>query len=301
VPGALRTSPKEAGSRSPLAKFPLILSQKRTTRSSALKRIGPSHGRVFIASFARGLFLAVSLWNLPGSPVPEAMQVGDSTYRGIRYTACLVELPKDRLRLFWKDPAGRPFGNVSRLLEYLNGHGEQLLFATNAGMYEADLSPVGWYVEEGKELFPVNLRKGWGNFYLKPNGVFAWSQTRAWIGPSEEAPAQKGWVQWATQSGPLLVHHGRFHPALAPDSRSRHIRNGVGLLTDQKVLLVVTKDPVTLYELASLFRWGLRCKESLYLDGSICSLYAPSLGYCVQRGPMGPILALVAPGPSQAP
>ena len=50
--------------------------------------------------------------------------------------------------------------------------GAPLVFAMNAGMYHADRSPVGLYVEEGKTLRQANTRDGSGNFHLKPNGVF---------------------------------------------------------------------------------------------------------------------------------
>ena len=32
--------------------------------------------------------------------------------------------------------------------------------------------PVGLYVENGHELVHVNTKSGWGNFHLKPNGIF---------------------------------------------------------------------------------------------------------------------------------
>ena len=33
----------------------------------------------------------------------------------------------------------------------------------------------------------------------------------------------------ATQSGPLLIGNGKYNPALNPNSKSKHIRNGVGI------------------------------------------------------------------------
>ncbi len=42
----------------------------------------------------------------------------------------------------------------------------------NAGMYHEDLSPVGLYVEEGREQAILQTGGGEGNFFLKPNGVF---------------------------------------------------------------------------------------------------------------------------------
>jgi uncharacterized protein YigE (DUF2233 family) len=39
-------------------------------------------------------------------------------------------------------------------------------------MYHPDNSPVGLYVEEGRELVRVNTSAGPGNFHMRPNGVF---------------------------------------------------------------------------------------------------------------------------------
>jgi len=47
----------------------------------------------------------------------------------------------------------------------------------NAGMYEADQSPLGLFIVDGRVARPLNLRSGSGNFYLKPNGVF-WVDAR---------------------------------------------------------------------------------------------------------------------------
>ncbi|WP_174582913.1 phosphodiester glycosidase family protein [Candidatus Methylacidithermus pantelleriae] len=213
---------------------------------------------------------------------------------------CVVELSQDRLELFWKNPAGQPFGSFHSLFHYLEAQGKKVLFATNGGMYEPDLSPVGWYVEGGKELVKLNQRKGFGNFYLKPNGVLAWNRWQAWIGPSEEMEAKQADFLWATQSGPLLVHHGEITPAIPMHSRSRYIRNGVGLLDRHRVVFVITETPVTLYEFALIFRKNFSCREALYLDGSISSIYSLPLGIWKERGPMGPILAVWTPANTQS-
>ncbi len=42
----------------------------------------------------------------------------------------------------------------------------------NAGMFDDKLKPIGLYVENGELLKKLNRRNGYGNFHLKPNGVF---------------------------------------------------------------------------------------------------------------------------------
>jgi uncharacterized protein YigE (DUF2233 family) len=36
-------------------------------------------------------------------------------------------------------------------------------------MFDADLKPVGLYVEQGVELVHANIKSGKGNFHMKPN------------------------------------------------------------------------------------------------------------------------------------
>ena len=46
-------------------------------------------------------------------------------------------------------------------------------------MFDPALKPVGLYVEQGRQLVPVSTRSGYGNFHMKPNGVFYVSGDRA--------------------------------------------------------------------------------------------------------------------------
>ncbi|NNC25158.1 hypothetical protein HKX41_13550, partial [Salinisphaera sp. USBA-960] len=76
----------------------------------------------------------------------------------------------------------------------------------------------------------LNLRAGEGNFYLKPNGVFVLDRDdRPHVIEASRYPDLARGARLATQSGPLLVEGGRIHPALDPQSRSRHLRNGIGV------------------------------------------------------------------------
>jgi uncharacterized protein YigE (DUF2233 family) len=54
-----------------------------------------------------------------------------------------------------------------------------MLFATNAGMFDSNLKPVGLYVEQGRELVHANTKSGRGNFHMMPNGIFYISADRA--------------------------------------------------------------------------------------------------------------------------
>ena len=105
----------------------------------------------------------------------------------------------------------------------------------------------------------------------------------------------------ATQSGPLLVRGGQVHPAFDAGSKSRLLRNGVGVASPQTVVFVISEDPVNFYEFATLFRDRLHCPDALYLDGTISSLHASALGRDDSRTDLGPIIAVTAPSGRSSP
>ena len=131
---------------------------------------------------------------------------------------------------------------------------------------------------------------------MKPNGIFLVSATGPQVLESSEYQNLDLRVRLATQSGPLLLRHGQMHPAFNPHSTSRQIRNGVGVI-GSKVLFVISDEPVTFYELAAFFRDELQCRDALYLDGAISSMY--SAGHAGQRkrhdagADLGPMLGVL--------
>ena len=78
------------------------------------------------------------------------------------YTICEVDLAKHTVRLYWKQSDGTPYAHLSSLPRRPEDEAGRLLFATNAGMFDPALKPVGLYVEQGRELVPVNTRSGYG-------------------------------------------------------------------------------------------------------------------------------------------
>ncbi|RSZ57508.1 hypothetical protein HF313_26700 [Massilia atriviolacea] len=209
-----------------------------------------------------------------------------------RFTVVTVDPARQELRLFLTDETGQPFNSFARLQEWLQARKQRLVFAVNAGMYHPGFAPVGLHVEEGRELAPLNLADGKGNFFLKPNGVFMLGKGGPQVLASSAYPARASGVRLATQSGPMLVIDGQLHPRFDPDSPSRYVRNGVGV-ADGKAIFVISKVPVTFHEFASYFRDTLHCKNALYLDGSISSLFSSALGRADSAAPLGPILGVV--------
>jgi uncharacterized protein YigE (DUF2233 family) len=159
-------------------------------------------------------------------------------------------------------------------------------------MYHRDFSAVGLFVSGGQQSTPLKTVSGEGNFFLKPNGVFAVTETGARVIESSEYPQLREPVILATQSGPLLVRGGKLHPAFKANSESLLLRNGVGVPSPDIALFVISEAPVNFYEFATLFRDKLHCQDALFLDGTICSLHAPELKRSDSRIDLGPIIAI---------
>ena len=214
-------------------------------------------------------------------------------YERNAYTVCEVDLRKHTVRLYWKRSDGTPYAYLSALPRALEGEAGKLLFATNAGMFDPALKPVGLYVEQGRELVRVSTKSGYGNFHMKPNGVFYVTGDGAAVAETRAFLKQRPRTALATQSGPMLVIDGRLHPRFDRDSTSLKARNGVGVRADGKVMFAISQGEVSFDAFARLFRDGLNCPNALFLDGgSASSLYAPSLNRHGNILSLGPMLAV---------
>ncbi|EDY20680.1 conserved hypothetical lipoprotein signal peptide [Chthoniobacter flavus Ellin428] len=222
----------------------------------------------------------------------EAVEFSTVEFAGKTFTVCRVDVRKEHLDLFHRDEHGEPFKRFDHLLAWLEPQHRTLVFAMNAGMYHPDFSAVGLFVSGGRELVPLNTANGNGNFFLKPNGVFALTESGAHVVESSEYPKLGGRVILATQSGPLLVHSGKLHPAIRAESESRLIRNGVGVPSPDTAIFVISEVPVNFYEFATLFRDQLHCPNALFLDGTISSLYSKTLNRHDFHMDLGPIIGV---------
>lgn len=243
---------------------------------------------LFPLSAAFGLLLA-----LAGAAPASAAPCADAKYDEHSYSICRFDPKTDDLRLFWRAPNGEPLGSFEAAATTLKD-GERLVFAMNAGMYDANRAPVGLYVEQGVELHPANTRSGAGNFHLKPNGVFYIGRAHAAVLETGRFLGLRPAADYATQSGPMLVVNGKIHPRIHADGVSAKIRNGVGVDREGQVWFAIANEPVTFHQFASLFRDGLHCDNALFLDGSISALYAPDLHRNDFTLPMGPMVGVVA-------
>lgn len=201
-------------------------------------------------------------------------------HRGAYYDVVIVNLDYAHVRLYWQRDDGSRIGTFLALRDWLAARGEKLLVATNGGIFLKGFIPAGVHVERGMERIAANLEEGWGNFYLKPNGVFAITKNGAMVVSTRQFAqiASRDSVLEATQSGPMLVEHGVVHPIFEDSSYHYNIRSGVAALTPSQVVLAISRTEVTLYDFATFFRDEMQCNDALYLDGDITRMYAPELG-----------------------
>lgn len=202
----------------------------------------------------------------------EVREVGAVRYLIYRIPA----VEQSRLELHWLDDRQQPLSNFGALQQHLQAQGSAIAFATNAGIYERGPKPNGLTVCQGKEVVPLSLAAGEGNFYLKPNGVF-FIDEKGSAGVMESAEYARAGLQprIATQSGPLLLRNGVIHPAFNPNSVNLRQRSAVGVKkSDGEIVFVVTdrKDPdkrrVSFHQIATFFL-SLGCDDALFLDGDI--------------------------------
>jgi uncharacterized protein YigE (DUF2233 family) len=215
------------------------------------------------------------------------------SFNGASYTVCTIDLTQSKIELFNLNSAGQPYGSFQALTDELKVEGHDLLFAMNAGMFDENLRPIGLYVEDGTQAKKLNRRNGYGNFHLKPNGVFYVKGDHLGVVTSDEYAQLGEAPDFATQSGPMLVIDGQIHPAFSQTGISRKIRNGVGMVNDHTAMFAISEDAVNFYEFASLFRDELKCPNALFFDGTVSSLYSPELGRLNNFVPLGPMVGAV--------
>ncbi|MFY0633847.1 MAG: phosphodiester glycosidase family protein [Vannielia sp.] len=236
----------------------------------------------------------LALFAAPALAAPECRDIANE---GRAYTLCTLDAAGDDIRLFHKTD-GKVIGSFNRLETMLQAEGLSLTFAMNAGMYHEDRSPVGLYVEQGRETAPLVANPGPGNFGLVPNGVFCLMEGRAAVVETLAYRANPPACRFASQSGPMLVLEGKLHPRFLKNSTSRHFRNGVGVGADGRTVhFVISDEPVTFWEFGSLFRDQLGTPNALYFDGSVSRLFAPTIGRNDTGFPLGPLVGAVVRKP----
>ena len=207
----------------------------------------------------------------------------------VHYTA---DPASDDIRMFWKNDTGAVIGDLWALDKEVRSKGERLVFAMNGGMYLKDQSPQGLYIEKGKKVKGANrVQKAYGNFYLQPNGVFYLCDSTAGVVVTQHVDTVPG-IVYATQSGPMFLIDGSYHPALMKGSQNKFVRTGVGILPDGRVIFAMSKGLTNFYDMATFFKEH-GCENALYLDGNVSRVFWPDEGWTFQKGFFGVMIGVV--------
>lgn len=214
---------------------------------------------------------------------------GLKTFEGSRFTVCAVRGGPVEVR---GGGGATPDRTFTALEASLGARAQDIAFAMNAGMFDMQGRAIGLLVENGRQLHPINLRKGGGNFHLLPNGVFlVRASGKAEVVPSDHYHHSPD-ISFATQSGPMLVISGKLHPSFDPDGQSRNIRNGVGIAPDGTPVFVISADPVSFGKFGRFFRDSIGARDALYFDGAVSSLWSPADGRRDTHSQLGPIVVV---------
>ena len=209
----------------------------------------------------------------------------------VDYIVCDVPLDRTDLVLRAEDERGEPYETFEKAAGSVDGRRVRLIM--NGGMYHEDRQPVGLAVQDARLLKNVVRGTGSGNFSLHPNGIFFIENGKAQVMETGRYLAGGHAPQLATQSGPMLLIDGKLHPRFIEGSDSRYVRNGVCASADGRTVhLVLSRQPVNFWEFAVFFRDRLHCRNALFFDGHISSLYYPDGGIDYRRDRLGPMLVV---------
>jgi len=208
----------------------------------------------------------------------------------IAYT---VDTKKQDLQFYWKNDKGEILKSIQNLKNFVESKNMILTFAMNGGMFNKDFSPQGLFIQNKKIITKLDTVDGYGNFYLKPNGVFYLMDDNQPIVRKTEDFEYNDKIKFATQSGPMLLIDGRIHPAFNQGSKNLNIRNGVGILPDNKVIFAMSKVEINFYDFAEFFK-NRGCKNALYLDGFVSRTYLPESKWIQTDGSFGVIIGVTS-------
>jgi uncharacterized protein YigE (DUF2233 family) len=93
----------------------------------------------------------------------------------------------------------------------------------------------------------------------------------------------------------MLVIDGKMNSRFDPDGQSRYVRNGVGVDEEGVPVFAISDQPVSFGKFARLFRDALGCRNALYLDGSVSSLWDPANNRMDSFAAIGPMLVALTP------
>lgn len=226
------------------------------------------------------------------SPTTIASACEAVTFEDVLLTHCVADPAEHRITTALAPESGPPYRSLNTYSQAIVK--TDVAFAMNAGMFDGEGKPIGYYVEESNRLRELNRNDGGGNFHLKPNGVFFGTAGKWQVRTADDFYNSIGdRPEFGTQSGPMLVIDGKLHPEFSDDGPSRAIRNGVGVDAAGRAHFVISESPISFGKFARYFRDVLKTPNALYLDGSVSALWDPAAKRIDGGAPIGPMLVVV--------
>ena len=214
-------------------------------------------------------------------------------FEEVPLTLCAADPKLHTIRTALAPDKGPAWRSLAAFAANRSAASQPVAFAFNAGMFDDDGMPIGYYVEGGVRKHALNRAKGPGNFHMLPNGVFFGSASQWQVRTSEDFFAKVTQrPQFGTQSGPMLVVDGALHPQIDPDGTSLRIRNAVGVDGKGRALFVISDEPISFGKLARFYRDVLKVKNALFLDGTVSALWDPESGRLDNALPIGPLIVV---------
>jgi uncharacterized protein YigE (DUF2233 family) len=211
------------------------------------------------------------------------------SFEGSRFTQCIADPAKHQIEMHVTGSNGVLYRGFPALASETNI--SDVAFGMNGGMYDARSRPIGYYVEDGKRLYPLNSKDGEGNFHMKPNGVFFGYGGKWQVSTADDfAKLASRRPDFGTQSGPMLLIDGELHPKFTPNGASKYIRNAVGVDAEGRAHFVISDEPVSFGRMARMMRDKANTPNALYLDGEVSALWNPASGRMDGRYPLGPLI-----------
>jgi uncharacterized protein YigE (DUF2233 family) len=213
------------------------------------------------------------------SGLPDSLSLNCVSFSGHLYAVAEIDLRRQKI-VFSSSGKGKK-ETFPEVLSDLTREGIKPLLMTNAGIYGTDNRPLGLLISPKGVLHEANTRTD----AASANGNFSWDSAVFQISDEDVASIVpvRDWhssphIVAATQSGPQLASMGKINASIPVHSESSFLRTAIGVDRKDRSLvhLVVSREPVTLFELADLMASNLHCSEALHLDGDLSAFYLPS-------------------------
>ena len=209
--------------------------------------------------------------NLPGS-----LSLKCVSFSGHLYAVAEIDLRSQRIVFTTSDNKEKK--TYPQVFSDLSREGIRPLLLTNAGIYGLDNRPLGLLISPKGKLQEANTSTDAGGNFSWNSAVFQVSDDGvASIVPVTDWHGSRHIVA-ATQSGPQIAIAGKINQSLPVQSKWSYLRTAIGIAqkNPQRVYLVVSREPVTLYDLATFMVSTLHCSDALHLDGDLSAFYLPS-------------------------